>query len=116
MRAPTGPYAIRLREIPADGLHKSWDLTGAFAKKALSAMADLGDVKPEQATLTAEVDLQRTENQVYARGKLAGKVAVACSRCVKDANVPIDAAFEMSFLPRAEEEELAEKGEVELDP
>jgi uncharacterized protein len=106
MRTAQGPYAIKLREIPADGLHRDYDLTGAFAGQALAGteLAANG--------LTAEVDLQRSDLDVYVRGILRGNLSAACSRCLGPAPIELQSSFAVTFMPG--EEEPTDEEEVDL--
>ena len=96
MRAKDSPFVIGLREIPSSGLHRSWDLSGEFARATL---ADT-EAQAEGAHLQAGADLTRAALEVLARGKITGDVTMVCSRCAGEAHVVLDAPFEVLFLPR----------------
>jgi uncharacterized protein len=106
MRAPQGPYAIKLREIPADGLHRDYDLVGAFAGQALHG------TEVTATSLVADVDLQRSGEDVYVQGAMRGKLAAACSRCLGPAPIDLDARFAVTFMPGEAEEVTDEEVEV----
>jgi uncharacterized protein len=93
------PYVIGLREIPAEGLHKSFDLSGDFARAAL---ADT-EAQADSARVSADVTLMRAgdgADEVLARGRIHGELAMVCSRCVGPAQVTLSAPFDVLFLPR----------------
>jgi uncharacterized protein len=96
LRSKASPYAIDLREIPDTGLQRSFDLSGDFARAALVDT----DAKPDTARLKAKVELQKSGEEVLARGAVDGSVTMVCSRCVGPAEVSLSAPFEVLFLPR----------------
>jgi uncharacterized protein len=107
MRSPQGPYAIKLREIPAEGLHRDYDLMGAFAGHALQG------TETTATQLTAGVDLQRSGEDIYVRGSVRGKLDAACSRCLGPAPISLDAPFAVTFMPGTGEEEVTDE-ELEI--
>ena len=108
LRPSDSPYRVPLRLIPPDGLDLTFDLSGAFAKKALEGTE--GD--PDSARLSASVNLQRIGHDLYVRGHVEGEVRLACSRCTQPAPFGVDAPFELTFIPETDREEG--EGEVEL--
>jgi uncharacterized protein len=96
LRSTQSPYAIHLRDIPAEGLHRAYELTPAFAESALEGT----EVDVKQSNVAAELELFRTGREVLARGTLSGEVVALCSRCVGEAHVALDASLEVLFLPR----------------
>jgi uncharacterized metal-binding protein YceD (DUF177 family) len=90
MRPPASPYLIRLREIPPAGLQQTFDLSGDFARRALAET----EADAVRSSVRADVELQKTGHDVYARGRLAGQVTLPCSRCLASAEVPVDGRFE----------------------
>src|SRR5687768_1979407 len=89
------PFRVTLRQIPPDGLDLELDLSGPFARKAL----DGTEARADEARIAAQVHLQRVGHDVFTRGRVSGKLTVACSRCAKDAQLSIDAPFELTFVP-----------------
>ena len=58
------------------------------------------------------LDVQRLADQAYGlSGRARTRLHVECSRCVEPFEVPIDAAFELRYVPQAEN---AGEGEVEV--
>lgn len=110
MRRVPGPFAVKLREIPEEGVTKSYDLTGTFAKKALEETPEV-----KVGRLSTEVDLTRVDNDVIAHGRLAGELELMCSRCAGPARHTLDAEFDMTFMPPGQTAETPGGGEVEID-
>lgn len=113
-RHQTSPMQIELREIPAEGLDLSFDLTGDFAREALAGTEASG----ETASAKAQVFLLRTNRSVFAKGRLVGKLELPCSRCAQVAPLPLDVPFQVTYLPRPAKDEALEGGggaeEIEL--
>lgn len=108
MRTPPSPYAIPLRDIPAEGLHRAYELTGPFAEQALAGT----EVDAGQSTVSAAVDLYRTGHEVVARGKVNGQLVALCSRCASPAQLKLDSSMQIVFLPRGSEVPDVEDDEV----
>jgi len=64
-------------------------------------------------TLSFDVDRQETGRYRVA-GQLSGEVGLNCSRCVEPFTVPITTAFDLRYVPRAENTAEGEE-EVEED-
>ena len=111
MRAKDSPYVVHLREIPASGLERTYDLSGEFAR---SALADT-EASPESARLGAELTLHKSGVEVVARGRVDGELDMVCSRCVGPARVTIAAPFEILFLPRDADVPEADDEDLEAD-
>jgi uncharacterized protein len=58
----------------------------------------LEDARPV-APLTGELRLMRTPRSIFARGRLTTGVAVECSRCLEEADVPVAFDVEVEFFP-----------------
>ena len=104
------PFRVTLRQIPPDGLDLEFDLSGPFARKALAGT----EARADDAKIAAQVHLQRVVHDVFTRGRVSGKVTVACSRCAKDAELALDAPFELTFVPPASDGRTGDAEEVEL--
>ena len=66
------------------------------------------------AAVSVEGRIRRQDGEVELRGKLATKVAIACGRCLKSVELPVEVAFSERFVPavawRGEEQhELAQE-------
>ncbi len=96
MRPKESPFVIGLREVPPAGLHRSFDLSGDFARATLAET----EADAESARLAATVDLTRSGLEVLARGQISGEVTMLCSRCAGPADVALSSPFEVLFLPR----------------
>ena len=111
---PNTPLKVQLREIPC---HRDIDLDAAFVASAVSglpirAVLERPDDDPEAGSARAEVDLYIEDDNVFMRGQLTGNVQVACSRCVGVADLAVEEALTVTFLPASQ---LAEKDEDEDD-
>ena len=49
--------------------------------------------------LKGEVRLMRTPQSVFARGRMRTRLAVECSRCLEDADVPVRFNLEAEYFP-----------------
>jgi uncharacterized protein len=99
LRTKDSPYVIGLREIPAEGLHRSFDLSGDFARATL---ADT-EAQADTVRVSADVTLMKAgdgADEVLVRGRIHGELAMVCSRCVGPAEVELSAPFDVLFLPR----------------
>jgi uncharacterized protein len=106
---------IQLHEITGEGLDLSFDLSGEWARQALAGTEADGATARVQATAY----LCRTNRSVFARGRLVGAMTLPCSRCTGPAAFPFDVPYQVTFLPRPDEDDLGadEEGspeEVEL--
>lgn len=110
MRTPPSPYAIALRDIPAEGLHLAYDLSGAFAENAFEGT----EVDAARSAANVELDLYRTGHEVVVRGALTGDLATICSRCADEAHVAIDTPVEVIFVPRGTEIAAADEDDGDL--
>jgi uncharacterized protein len=104
------PYRVSLREIPPDGLDLELDLSGPFVRQALQGT----EADAASARLAATVRLQRVVHDVFVRGRVAGRVTLPCSRCAKEAELPLDASFELTFVPPDKDGRADDAEEVEL--
>ena len=97
---------LDLRQIRADTEH----LARRFDPSAF-------DLQEEEFTITAPVELDADVRKDANKARLVGRVKTtlecACSRCLEPFSVPVDAPFDLLFLPIAEntgdeEQEVAE--------
>ena len=102
---PLGPFVINLAEIPPEGLVRTLDLSGDFARMALA------ETEADAATAKLEATLQLTKQapDVYVQGTLRGDVTLLCSRCLGPAAVNVVAPISVLFVPRGREDD-------EIDP
>jgi uncharacterized protein len=98
MRTVESLYTITIREIPPEGLRKSYDLGGAFAEKALEGMDQSGILSSDHV-LAADLEVIKVERDVFVRGRLHGQLSVACNRCLEPAKVKVDEPVTLTFLP-----------------
>lgn len=87
----------------------------AFAHTYAEGELELGD---EQVRLMegtrVEGSALRKDERVEVRGKLKGMMEADCDRCLAPVALPAEVEFEVSFLPRAVEEESLTGGEREI--
>lgn len=102
--SPSSPTAIALREIPPEGLHREYELSGPFVAAALEGT----EVDAAASTVHAQVELYRTGPEVLVRGSLDGELQTVCSRCAGVASVELNGPIEVLFLPRGTEAEAAD--------
>jgi uncharacterized protein len=59
------------------------------------------------ATVVFGADAQKDHGKVRLVGKVTTELEVACSRCLEPFRVPVDSAFDLLFLPLADQAEVA---------
>jgi uncharacterized protein len=96
LRRKESPYVVGLREIPASGLQRTFDLSGDFARAALVDT----EASADDARLAADVTLFKSGVEVLARGRVEGELSMVCSRCVGPAKVSVVSPIEVLYLPR----------------
>lgn len=101
------PYAVPLREISDDPVHRSFkvspQLVGEWLK-GLPMRDALGapEPDPDAGRGAAELDLYAEGNHVFATGTFKGDLTVACSRCVEPVKLVIDERLLVTFMPTNE--------------
>jgi uncharacterized protein len=101
------PYAVPLREISDDPVHRSFtvspQLVGEWLK-GLPMRDALGapDPDPDAGSGRAELDIYAEGNHVFATGTFKGDLTVACSRCVEPVKLVIDERLMVTFMPKSE--------------
>jgi len=96
LRNRDSPYVVGLRDIPPEGLERRFDLSGDFARAALTDT----EATVDDAKISAVLELQKTGVEVLARGHIASEVTLVCSRCAGPARVALTSPVEVLFLPR----------------
>src|SRR5262245_50671897 len=86
---------IAFQEIPPEGMHLEYDLSGAFAAKAFEGT----EVDIQASTIRSTIDLHRTGDEAILRGNLAGQLVLVCSRCLQPAKVELFDELEALFVP-----------------
>jgi len=64
------------------------------------------------AAVELEFDVQKDGSQFRMVGKVRTTLSLACGRCLEDFTMPVDASFDLLYLPHAEN---AGEGEVEVE-
>ncbi len=116
--SPTPDMKFRLRDLPES---REFGLAEAFVRDALSAIAGQSslDESPGHVNVVVEVT-EEHQQTVFARGRLEGRISVACSRCIRPVELSVSEEFSLTFLPQADYAEADKRGvdaadEVELD-
>jgi uncharacterized protein len=99
---------VRLEDIPAEGLDVTVGLPGGALDK--ERVSPLGPV-------LGEFHLVRRGSSVTVEGRVRGRVIASCSRCLADAEAPVDEVVTVEFRPLPEsggERELT-GGDLDVD-
>jgi uncharacterized protein len=96
---PPSPLRFRLRELPAQ---RDIDLAEAFVREAVGAAPGQAEIAGDPGRLRVSVDVTLEHEAVFAHGRLAGDIAVSCSRCLTTIRHRIDEPLALTFLPHAE--------------
>ena len=89
------PFIVSLRDIPEEGLRRHYVLSGGWAEQHLAEV----DAAARTSGLAADVVFTRAGHDVLAAGQLTGAVTLPCGRCLEPADVPVNVAFHMTFVP-----------------
>lgn len=98
------PYQVLLRDLPTKreiNISTSFvaeATRGLAMREALGAPAD----DPNAGTGALSLDLYAEGAHVFASGRVAGHVVVACSRCIEPVKLAFDEQLRVTFLPQAE--------------
>lgn len=101
--ATASPFIVEVRDVPAK---RHVDVPPTLVADALAGlpMREALDA-PDGAAAgggTLDVDLYADGTHVFATGKLAGWLEVACSRCVGPVKLVLDEPVHVTFMPRGE--------------
>ena len=97
-----GTMKVRLVDLPA---HRHIELPSTFVRETIEGLPLYTALErpaedPEAGSATADLNLYTEGGNVFARGKLRGWLAAACSRCVASVKVPVDESISVTFMPR----------------
>ncbi len=97
-----GDIKVKLSDLPA---HRHIELPSTFVREAIEGLPlytvlERPAEDPEAGQATADLNLYAESGNVFARGKLKGWLAAACSRCVNSVKVPVDETITVTFMPR----------------
>jgi uncharacterized protein len=112
---------VALREIPCHRrIELGPQLVGAVvAGLPMRQALERPDEDPDAGEAVAELDLQMDEDNVFVRGHLAGRVDVACSRCVGPVHLPIAEDLFVTYMPASrmpDEPDDVDIADVEVEP
>ncbi len=100
---------IKIREIPALGLHLEVPLESAIVADALAGRdADLG-----ASQVGVVLSVTRSDEEVLVRGRLIGSTILPCARCLAEVKVALEAPIQSLFVPaaRAADEEAEDEAD-----
>jgi uncharacterized protein len=106
------PYQVLVRDLP---IKREIEVPAAFVAEVVRGLPvrDALGAPPDDPTVGSgflHVELYAEGAHVFANGRIAGSVTVACSRCVEPVTLAFDEALRVTFLPMAE---LGDEGEAE---
>ena len=103
-------FVVHFNKIPPEGLQRSW-------RVADPRSAGIEIAVPVEGPLTAELDIQRFEDEMRVTGEVAATLRLECSRCLAPFDLPVQAEVEAIFARRPEEddEEGRELGADDLE-
>jgi uncharacterized protein len=88
----------KIKDIPVEGLVVDQPLSAALLKEALDGLdADLG-----RTAAAVRLDVSRTHEDVFVRGKLSATLGLACASCLGPARVDVAAPINMIYRPEDE--------------
>lgn len=92
----------KIRDIPTEGLAAEVPLEKQLFETALEGTS--ADLSSCYGNL--RIELSKDERDViFVRGRLRGKLGLACGRCLAPAELALDVPLHMTFTPPSEEEE-----------
>jgi uncharacterized protein len=91
----------KIKDIPAEGMVVDQPLEAALLKEALFGFdADLA-----RTAGAVHLDLNRTGEDVFVRGKLSATLGVSCASCLGPARVDVGSPINMIFRPEEDEDD-----------
>jgi uncharacterized protein len=112
--ATDSPFIVEVRDLPAK---RHVDVPPTLVADALKGLAMREALElPADAPGgggALDIDLYADGTHVFAQGKLAGWLEVACSRCVGPVKLVIDEPVHVTFMPRRELAALDDEPEPE---
>jgi len=85
----------KIKDIPAEGMVVDQALPGSLLQEALDGMdADLG-----RTAAALRLDVSRSQEDVFVRGKLSVTLGLSCSSCLGPARVDVSAPIDMIYRP-----------------
>jgi uncharacterized protein len=99
---------IDVDKVPKDGLTVARDFE--FSSQDL-VEESATFIKPVHADLT----VRKMDEEVWIRGRVTTRLNIACSRCLAPFEFPVDARFDLVFLPQEFQElkEALDEGDVD---
>jgi uncharacterized protein len=114
-RSVQSPFVIPTRDIPVEGLERTFDLSAELAPRVFAESSEVKAGPDVRGT----VMVTRNGSDYIAGGELRGSAEMACSRCLKPVTVKLDSEWGMTFVPAhklsPEKEDEREVAEDQVD-
>ncbi|MDB4966592.1 MAG: ribosomal protein L32p [Myxococcales bacterium] len=91
----------KIKDIPSEGLLVQEELTRTLLADALEGL----DANLDASTGNVRVDLNKDDDNVFARGDLRALVTVPCSSCLGPALVQIATPIKMTFVAEPDDDD-----------
>ena len=88
-------FAVRLRDIPPEGMRSVHDLTDEWSAQSLAGEP----LEWIPSKFHAEISLHKTGRDVVAHGRLTGGLETGCSRCTAPTRLQLNVGFDLTFVP-----------------
>jgi len=109
--SPTPQMKFRLRDMPES---REFALAEEFVRDALSAIPGQSSLDESPGHINVVVEVTEEHQQtVFARGRVEGRIKVACGRCLGAVDLTVSDEFSLTFLPKSDRVEDDDE-EVEL--
>jgi uncharacterized protein len=99
---PASDMKVKLTDLPAQ---RHIELPSAFVREAIAGLPlytalDRPAEDPDAGAAAADLHLYTESGNVFARGRVRGWLAAACSRCIGTVKVPVNENISVTFMPR----------------
>jgi DUF177 domain-containing protein len=114
-----GDLKVKLTDLPTQ---RHLELPSAFVRDAIAGLALYTALErpaddPDAGQASAHLHLYTEGGNVFARGRVRGWLAAACSRCIGTVRVPVDEDISVTYMPRhqmPDDADIAGAGDVGL--
>ena len=99
---PATDMKVKLTDLPAQ---RHLELPAAFVHEAIAGLPLYTALErpaddPEAGSAAVDLHLYTEGGNVFARGRVRGWLAVACSRCIGPVKVPVNENIAVTYMPR----------------
>src|SRR5688572_2151411 len=99
---PSVDMKVKLTDLPAQ---RHIELSAAFVHEAIEGLPlytalDRPKDDPDAGSAAADLHLYTEGGNVFARGRMRGWLAAACSRCITTVKVPVNENIAVTYMPR----------------